>query len=438
VKTWAMGLVALIGLSFGLVSWAADFNGDGTGEVAVFKASSGLWSVRGVTRIYMGAAGDIPVPGDYNGSGMDQAAIFRASSGLWSIRDVTRVYLGGGSDSALPGDYNGDRIFDIAIFRPDSGLWSVRDITRVYFGGPTDVGIAAGTVKASIRTINGSFTAQAAGYYQAFDLATVQPDLSSANIRSGITVFGVAGDPNVVDTSSGDAAASDIKSGKIAWVDGTEVTGTIPTQNVSASTVSQPAGYYDAFNLQTVDTDLAAGNIKKDVVIFGVTGTASSGGLLWTGQTTVYRTGDAGTYQTGTAFSYQTSDPAGNGEIVTTDNVTGLMWASDGNGKGCNFGNQTDWNSAIDWAEGLTFAGYSDWRLPNRRELESLIDGGKYNPAIDTTYFPNASAGDHWSGSTNGGNPGLAWDVYFVNGIVFDHDKSELYRVRAVRSGQQL
>ena len=214
--------------------------------------------------------------------------------------------------------------------------------------------------------------------------------------------------------------------------------GTIPTQTVSNATVSQSAGYYDAFDLSTVDTDLAAGNIKTGVAIYGVNGSysGSGGGLLWTGQTTVYRTGDDGTYQKGTAFSYQTSDPAANGEIVTTDNVTGLMWASDGNGKGCNFGVQIDWNSAIDWAEGLTFAGYSDWRLPNRRELESIVDSGRYSPAINTVYFSSTVAGIYWSGSTRADDTTYAWGVHFPYGRVYDsYDKSSPYDVRAVRGG---
>jgi len=305
-----MGLVVLFGLSCGLVSLAADFTGDGTGDIAVFRASSGMWSVRGVTRIYLGSTGDIPVPGDYDGRGTDQAAIFRATGGLWSVRDVTRVYFGGTSDSAMPGDYNGDGADDVAIFRPDSGLWSVRDVTRVYFGSPTDVAISPG--KARIR------------------------------------------------------------------------------------------------------------------------------GLLKTGQTYQYYTGDDGTYQKGVAFNYLASDPAGNGEIVTTDKVTGLMWASDGNGAGCCSGGTRTWNQAIDWAEGLTFAGYSDWRLPNIRELQSLVYFCNYSPSIDPIFFPNTRVDPYWSGSTYAdylASPNSAWVVSFYDGRMVSNGKPLTCYVRAVRGG---
>jgi len=55
-----------------------------------------------------------------------------------------------------------------------------------------------------------------------------------------------------------------------------------------------------------------------------------SGGLRKTGQTTIYRTGDDGYYQKGIARSY-----TDNHDGTVTDNVTGLMWAKDGNAAGC-------------------------------------------------------------------------------------------------------
>ena len=74
---------------------------------------------------------------------------------------------------------------------------------------------------------------------------------------------------------------------------------------------------------------------------------------------------------------------------MTVDHNTGLTWASDGDQEGCCFGQQTDWDSAIDYCNNLVFAGHEDWRLPNWRELESLVDVGEYDPAINSAYFPN-------------------------------------------------
>lgn len=154
-----------------------------------------------------------------------------------------------------------------------------------------------------------------------------------------------------------------------------------------------------------------------------------------TGQFTEYSSGDDGTYQAGIAFSYQTADPAGNGEIVTIDNVTGLMWASDGNAAGCNFGNQTDWFSALECYNNLTFGGYDDWRLPNVKELQSIIDYGTYGFIVDTTYFPNTKLDFYWSSTTNDLLTSNAWRVYFDYGYVGYNNKTLNRYVRGVRGG---
>lgn len=117
-----------------------DYDGDGTTDIAVFRDSSGLWSYisRGTTyRAYYGRAGDTPVPGDYNGDGSCDVAIFRSSTGLWGL-NYYNCYFGGASDIPVPGDYNGDGTEEPGIFRGSSGLWAIRGITRLYFGGSED------------------------------------------------------------------------------------------------------------------------------------------------------------------------------------------------------------------------------------------------------------------------------------------------------------
>ena len=118
--------------------WIYDYNGDGTSDIAIVRGSSGLWAVRGITRVYFGGSTDETVPGDYNGDGTTELGIFRVTSGLWAIRGTTRAYFGSGSDLPEPGDYDGDGSTDMGIFRDTSGLWAIRGITRVYFGSSVD------------------------------------------------------------------------------------------------------------------------------------------------------------------------------------------------------------------------------------------------------------------------------------------------------------
>ena len=129
-----------------------------------------------------------------------------------------------------------------------------------------------------------------------------------------------------------------------------------------------------------------------------------------------------------------------NGTI--SDNGTGLMWQkcqlglSDSN---CSTGSATihNWQQALDEAQNNTVAGYSDWRLPNHKELLSIVELRCYNPSINTNYFPNTSSSTNfWSASPHANFTEYAWSVYFVSGnSYFSNRYSNLY-VRYVRFGQ--
>ncbi len=121
-----------------LVLDSGDYNGDGVSDIAIFRASAGLWAVRGITRVYFGSSSDNPAPGDYNGDGTTDIGVYRRSSGLWAIRNVTRFYLGSSSALPYPGDYDGDGTCDGAIFRYTNGLWAARGVTRLYYGAAYD------------------------------------------------------------------------------------------------------------------------------------------------------------------------------------------------------------------------------------------------------------------------------------------------------------
>jgi hypothetical protein len=140
-------------------------------------------------------------------------------------------------------------------------------------------GLKTGTLDQQTPTANS--VSQAAGIYDAFDLSVVDPDLAAGNIRAGVSLFGVSGDNNVVDTSSGDAIAADMLSGKTAWVDGAELTGTMPNNGagstITPGTTNQTlaAGYWSSANTVAGDSDLTSDNIKSGTTIFAVSGNSN-------------------------------------------------------------------------------------------------------------------------------------------------------------------
>jgi len=127
-----------------------DFNGDGTGDAGICRPDTGLWAIRNQTRTYFGAggddeiiagnfSGDAPVTGDFSGDGVTELGIFRESTGLWAVRGITRLYFGATGDRAVTADYDGDSTVDPGIFRESNGLWAVRGISRCYFGSAGDL-----------------------------------------------------------------------------------------------------------------------------------------------------------------------------------------------------------------------------------------------------------------------------------------------------------
>jgi len=82
---------------------------------------------------------------------------------------------------------------------------------------------------------------------------------------------------------------------------------------------------------------------------------------------------------------YGENDFRDNGDGTVTDRATGLVWAKVDSGHlkaGAKRDGKLDWKDALEWAEGLEYAGHSDWRLPNAKELQSIVD---YTRSPDTT-----------------------------------------------------
>ena len=76
------------------------------------------------------------------------------------------------------------------------------------------------------------------------------------------------------------------------------------------------------------------------------------------------------------------------------------------------------WSAALQAADGYAFADYSDWRVPNKNELASIVERACYNPAINTMAFPDAPASDVWSSSPICHHSDHAWVVDFGYGYV--------------------
>jgi len=138
---------------------------------------------------------------------------------------------------------------------------------------------------------------------------------------------------------------------------------------------------------------------------------------------------------------YQGPEPAfrDNGNGTVTDLNTGLMWQQGDDQNECaeySYGCYT-WEEAGAYCDALTLAGYTDWRLPDRRELVSIVNYAiaSPGPTIDTRYFPNCRSSYYWSGSTYAYSPYTAWNVSFGLGSVGWVTKAGHYHVRCVRAG---
>ena len=167
---------------------------------------------------------------------------------------------------------------------------------------------------------------------------------------------------------------------------------------------------------------------------------------------------------TGVGFSRLNSDGSdysGSGDYASApwacvrDNATGLVWevktedggihdksntyrwggkTALGNDPGPRF---NDWDELVEIANSAALCSYSDWGVPTRIELSSIVAKDRSDPTIDTDYFPNTlSSSTFWSSSPYPYDYGNAWDVGFSTGSVNGGHRSNFVGVRLVRGGQ--
>lgn len=117
------------------------------------------------------------------------------------------------------------------------------------------------------------------------------------------------------------------------------------------------------------------------------------------------------------------------------DNLTGLMWQ-----RTCTPGQgRFAWSEAQEYCANLVYGGYSDWRLPSRIELVSLVDFTVGFPAMDTNVFPDPPNTSYWT-STQQSSIGhkqdpQAYRVQFTDGGTLRYMVNVASQARCVRLG---
>ena len=157
-----------------------------------------------------------------------------------------------------------------------------------------------------------------------------------------------------------------------------------------------------------------------------------------TGQTTSHADYDDGYYEKGVAWPNPRFTDNSNGTV--TDNLTGLIWLKYANAFGLrNWATAlTDCNTLNSGEHGLIDgSAEGDWRLPNVKELQSLIDFGNYDPALPSGHpFSGVRSNGYWSSTTYAYNTDYAWAASLYRGYVSYANKTGIFYVWPVRGGE--
>lgn len=124
-----------------------------------------------------------------------------------------------------------------------------------------------------------------------------------------------------------------------------------------------------------------------------------------------------------------------NSDKTITDTATNLIW------KPCSLGQTLDDCSGgsaktYSWSEALNeiATNHSGWRLPNIKELSSIIELKCVRPSINSNVFPNTTQLYYWSSSPYAGTGHEAWNVFFGSGYQTYTSKTGRNYVRLVRN----
>ena len=302
----------------------------------------------------------------------------------------------------------------------------------------------------------------ALGYHNGSGYVVGDTHLTSGNILNGVKLFGVMGS---VIQATGSATPAAVLTGT-TFSNGTQagLSGAMPDNGgvvITPTTSSQAIalGYHNGSGYVVGDANLVSAHIVAGKTIFGTVGTYPLGAVIkTTGQTT--------TTEAGVAWPNPRFTDDGHGAI--RDNATGLVWLRDAN---C-AQTKVDWPTAQSYVATLNSTGYmngfdcqvtsngggnqSNWRLPTRRELESLQDYAYTDPPLPNTAgtgqaaegdpFVNTPAnglggsclGPYWYWTSTLAAPApmtSAWKVGMGAGLIDQDPETALNCVWPVRDG---
>jgi hypothetical protein len=158
-------------------------------------------------------------------------------------------------------------------------------------------------------------------------------------------------------------------------------------------------------------------------------GNHSVSAVYQTGQKRKVMAGDDGDLRIGK--SWPAPRFTDNGDGTVTDRLTGLMWTQNAD----QAGGTLNWEEALARSAACSAGAYNDWRLPNRNELQSLIDLGKVNPALPEGHpFSGVHPSYYWTSTALADNEDNAWIIHFYIGLVVNDDIGGSHYVWYVRS----
>lgn len=115
-----------------------------------------------------------------------------------------------------------------------------------------------------------------------------------------------------------------------------------------------------------------------------------------------------------------------NNEIIY-DEITGLSWQKSP------YYDSLTWENALSYADTLSLGGFTDWRLPNIKELFSINDNSSSNPSLPASFFNVNAAAKYWSSTSLPNQPTRAWYMNTQFGITTYDVKTNRHEIICVR-----